>query len=202
MKPSRKMCSNRFSTCARIRWWRPSWPPARSRFTAGFTISSPATFVAAGGIASSSRISMTIMRRRLLGLLRPDVFVWCLGGVWAGFGRGGDTFPPGKKNSLRSDIFFSCGKASQPHPFRPWPHTPRPRPLFRSGQYGPEVVLVGMFYYRLDNLAWLQFGFTVEVDHAVNFRSVGLGAADGAFFVNFINQHINGLANFGLQACR
>src|SRR5690606_15645613 len=59
-----------------------SWLPERSRFTAGCTISSPATFVAAGGIASSSRPLMTITPTRLLGLLRPEV----QNGVWAGWG--------------------------------------------------------------------------------------------------------------------
>src|SRR5690554_560317 len=184
------MCCSRFSTCARTLWWRPSWPPARSRFTAGFTISSPATFVAAGGIASSSRISMTIMRRQLLGLLRPKL------GVWAGWGY----FPSGKKELASLRHLFSCGKVAPPHPLRPWPHTPRPRPLFRSGQYGPEVVLVGVLHYGPDNLAWLQLGLAIEVDHAVDFRGVGLGAADGAFFVYFVNQHINGLADLRLQA--
>src|SRR5690554_416359 len=106
------MCCSRFSTCARTLWWRPSWLPERSRFTAGFTISSPATFVAAGGIASSSRISMTIMRRRLLGLLRPDVFVWCLGGVWAGWGY----LLSGKKElaSLRHLFFLREGIPTPP----------------------------------------------------------------------------------------
>src|SRR5690554_4704775 len=184
MKPSRKMCSNRFSTCARIRWWRPSWPRARSRFTAGCMTSSPAIFAAAGGTASSSRISMTIMRRRLLGLLRPKF------GVWVEWGY----LPSGKKElaSLRHLFFLREGSPTPPF------LTLGQYPL--SGQYGPEVVLVGVFYYRLYNLAWLQVGFTVEVNHAVDFRGVGLGAADGAFFVYFVNQHINGLADLGLQA--
>src|SRR5690554_1063797 len=62
MKPSRKMCSNRYSTCARIQWSPRNWPQVRFRCTVGCMTSSQETFAAAGATAWSSDTSISITR--------------------------------------------------------------------------------------------------------------------------------------------
>ena len=59
-------------------------------------------------------------------------------------------------------------------------------------------MLIGMLNNRLNNLTRNKVGLVVKVNHTVNLRRVCLGATNGAFLVDLVNQHINRLADFGL----
>jgi len=63
-------------------------------------------------------------------------------------------------------------------------------------------MLIGMLYDSLHNLTGNEFGFIVQVDHAINLWRIGLRATDRTLFINFINQHINGTTDFRLKTRR
>ena len=63
-------------------------------------------------------------------------------------------------------------------------------------------MLIRMLDRSLNNLPRNKIGFVVEVNHAVNLRRIRLGAADRAFFVDFVDENVNSLADFGLQSGR
>src|SRR5690606_14278696 len=70
-----------------------------------------------------------------------------------------------------------------------------------SDRFGPEVVFVRMGDAHPDLVAGLQRLLAVDVDQPVDLRRIGTGAADGAIFVDFVDQHFEFLADLAFQAC-
>ncbi len=59
--------------------------------------------------------------------------------------------------------------------------------------------MVGIDDLHLQKIPRLGIKKSVDINQPVDLRRIGLGAGDGAFFVNLVDQHLNDAINLGRQ---
>ena len=59
--------------------------------------------------------------------------------------------------------------------------------------------MIGIDDFDLQKVARLGIEMAIEVNQAVDFRCVCLGAGNGAFFINLVDQHLDDAIDLGRQ---
>ena len=64
---------------------------------------------------------------------------------------------------------------------------------------GPQIVLVRFVNTNLETRSWRQIEHPFKVDHAIDFRRIGMAACQRADFIFLVDDHLDLPANLGLK---